>query len=148
MSSRVSREIVIAVPRDELFDLIVDYERYPSFVPSVKGCRVTGRQGNAVDAEYDVDLGVKRIRYTLRHVEERPERVSWSLLGGEWMKISSGSWDLADEQGRTRALYTVEVQINRPPLVPQAVVDRITDELTRIQLPRTLDAFKARAENG
>lgn len=148
MASQVSREIVIGVPRDALFDIIVDYERYPSFVPSVKGCRVTARAGSAVDAEYEVDLGVKRIRYTLRHLETRPERVSWSLLGGEWMKISNGSWDLADEDGRTRALYTVEVQIARPPLVPQAVVDKVTDELTRVQLPRTLEAFRARAEKG
>jgi hypothetical protein len=40
----------------------------------------------------------------------------------------------------------VEIQVSRPPLVPQALVDRVSDELTRIQLPKTLDAFKARAE--
>ncbi len=150
MSHSVSREIVIGVPRDALFDVIVDYERYPEFVPSVKACRVTRRAGAAVDAEYEVDLGVKRIRYTLRHQEERPRRVSWSLVGGEWMKVSNGSWDLLEEDGgtRTRARYTVEIQVAKPPLIPQAIVDRIGDELTRVQLPKTLAAFKARAENG
>jgi hypothetical protein len=38
------------------------------------------------------------------------------------------------------------VQIAKPPLIPQKLVDRITDELTRVQLPRTLEAFKQRAE--
>jgi coenzyme Q-binding protein COQ10 len=92
---------------------------------------------------------VKTIRYTLRHLERRPRKVSWSLVSGTWMKVSNGSWDLQEEDGeRTRASYTVEVQIARPPLVPQALVDRISDELTRVQLPRTLDAFKTRAERG
>jgi hypothetical protein len=81
-------------------------------------------------------------------VEERPHRVSWSLVSGEWMKLSSGSWELFAEGGGTRARYTVEIQIAKPALVPQALVDRVADELTRVQLPRTLQAFKARAEGG
>jgi coenzyme Q-binding protein COQ10 len=141
----ITREIVIGVSREELFDLIVDYARYPEFVPGVKACRPR-REGGVVDVEYELDLGVKTIRYTLRHVEERPRRVSWSLVSGTWMKVSSGSWELAEEGGATRARYTVEVQIAKPPLVPQALVDRISDEMTRVQLPRTLDAFKTRAE--
>ena len=147
MASVVTREIVIGVPREALFDLIVDYARYPEFVPAVKACRPR-RNGAVVDAEYELDLGVKTIRYTLRHVEERPRKVSWSLVSGTWMKVSSGSWELMEEGDETRARYTVEVQIARPPLVPQAIVDRISDELTRVQLPRTLDAFKTRAERG
>jgi hypothetical protein len=62
------------------------------------------------------------------------------------MKVSNGSWELAAEGDKTRATYSVEIQISRPPLVPQALVDRVSDELTRIQLPKTLEAFKARAE--
>ena len=62
------------------------------------------------------------------------------------MKVSSGSWELSPADGGTRAVYTVEIQISRPPLVPKAIMDRVSDELTRVQLPRTLEAFKARAE--
>jgi len=38
--------------------------------------------------------------------------------------------------------------VQKPPLVPQSIMDRVSDELTKVQLPRTLDAFKARAEKG
>ncbi len=144
MSSRVSQELLIGVSPDALYDVIVDYDRYPEFVPSVKACRV--HRGGDVRVDYTVDLGIRTVRYTLLHHEDRPRRVWWSLLSGEWMKISNGAWDLGEEGGQTRARYTVEVQIAKPPLVPQSVVDRVTDELTRIQLPRTLAAFKARAE--
>jgi coenzyme Q-binding protein COQ10 len=147
MASTVTREITIAVSPEKLFDVIADYARYPEFVPSVKKCRAK-RTGSTVDVEFELDLGVKTIRYTLRHIEERPRKVSWTLLASDWMKISNGSWDLVPEGGLTRARYTVEIQITKPALIPQTLVDRVTDQLTRVQLPRTLDAFKARAEKG
>jgi ribosome-associated toxin RatA of RatAB toxin-antitoxin module len=153
MPAPVARDIVIEVSPEALFDVIVDYDRYPEFVPSVKQCKArrrapsAGAEGGPVEVDYVVDLGVKTVRYTLRHHEERPARVAWELVSSDWMKVSNGSWELASEGAYTRARYTVEVQIAKPPLVPQSLVDRITDELTRVQLPRTLSAFKARAES-
>jgi ribosome-associated toxin RatA of RatAB toxin-antitoxin module len=143
----VSKEIRIEVPAERLFDVIVDYASYPEFVPGIKGCRVLpGRKDR--DVEYELDLGIKRIKYVLRHLEARPSRVSWSLVSGDMMKVSSGSWELSPDGARTLARYSVEIQISKPPLIPQSVIDRVTDELTRVQLPKTLDAFKARAEGG
>ena len=143
----VTKEIVISVPIERFYDIVVDYERYPEFVPGIRSCRVRYGAGEK-QVEYELDLGVKRIRYVLRHEERRPTRVAWSLVSGEMMKVSNGSWELSDAAGKTRALYTVEIQVTRPPLVPQLLVDRVSDELTRVQLPRTLDAFKVRAERG
>ena len=147
MASSITREITIAVPSQKLFDVIADYGRYPEFVPSVKSCRAR-RTGSTVDVDFELDLGVKTIRYTLRHVEEPPRKVSWSLVASDWMKVSNGSWELIPEGEQTRARYTVEIQIAKPALIPQALVDRVTDQLTRVQLPRTLEAFKERAEKG
>jgi len=142
----VSREIVVDVAVECFFDLVTDYARYPEFVPGIRACRVKGTGAGRKDVEYELDVGVKTIRYVLRHVEERPRRVAWSLVSGDMMKVSSGSWELEDAGGKTRARYTVDIQIAKPPLVPQAIVDRVADELTRVQLPRTLEAFKRRAE--
>lgn len=143
----VKREVIIDAPLEKFFDLVVGYERYPEFVPGIRSCRVRNENGEK-RVEYELDLGVKRIRYVLRMAEKRPTNVSWSLVSGDMMKVSNGSWDLSAEGAKTRALYTVEIQVARPPLVPQMIVDRVSDELTRIQLPRTLEAFKARAEGG
>lgn len=143
----VTKEVTIDVPVEAFFDLVVDYERYPEFVPGIRACRVRNGRGDK-QVEYELDIGLKRIRYVLRHEEERPHRVRWSLVSGEMMKVSNGSWELSAQDGRTHAVYSVDIQIARPPLVPQALVDRVSDELTRIQLPKTLEAFKARAEGG
>jgi ribosome-associated toxin RatA of RatAB toxin-antitoxin module len=148
MASRISREMVIRVAVEQFYDLVVDYERYPDFVPSVRSCKVVHVAKGYRDVEYKVDLGVKTIQYVLRHVEVRPEKVTWSLVKGDMMKISNGAWELSPHAGQTLARYSVEVQVTKPPLIPQGIVDRVSDELTKVQLPRTLDAFKVRAEQG
>ncbi|MGC3998379.1 MAG: SRPBCC family protein [Anaeromyxobacter sp.] len=145
MADRHSQEIVIAAPLEHVFQVIVDYARYPEFVPGIKACRVI-REGPERQVQYDLDLGIKRITYVLRHQEERPHRVTWSLVSGDMMKVSNGSWDLAAEGNATRARYAVEIQVTKPPLVPQSLIDRVSDEMTRVSLPRNLQAFKARAE--
>jgi ribosome-associated toxin RatA of RatAB toxin-antitoxin module len=143
--SAVTQEILIDAPVERVFEVIVDYARYPEFVPGIKACRVLPA-GAEQRVEYELDLGIKRVKYVLRHLEDRPRKVTWSLVSGELMKVSNGSWELHAEGDRTRARYSVEVLIGKPPLVPQAVMDRISEELTRVQLPRTLEAFKRRAE--
>jgi coenzyme Q-binding protein COQ10 len=145
--AQVTKQVLIEAPLERFYDLVVDYARYPEFVPGIRSCRVRDVKGEK-HVEYELDLGVKRIRYVLRMTEERPRRVAWSLVSGDMMKVSNGSWELAADGAGTRATYSVEIQISRPPLVPQAIVDRVSDELTRIQLPKTLEAFKARAERG
>jgi len=117
-------------------------------VPSVKRTKVVRADKGVKDVEYEVDLGVKTIKYTLRHLEHAPDRMTWSLVKGEMMKVSNGAWELSHHAGKTLARYTVEVQVQKPPLVPQSIMDRVSDELTKVQLPRTLDAFKAQAERG
>jgi ribosome-associated toxin RatA of RatAB toxin-antitoxin module len=148
MSHKVMREVVVDASVERLFGLIMDFERYPEFVPGVKACRPKPPGPNgAIDAEYEVDVGVKTIRYTLRHVPVPPTALTWSLVAGDWMKVVNGSWELADAGGKTRARYSIEVQVAKPALVPQSVVNRISDELANLQLHRVLDAFKARAES-
>jgi ribosome-associated toxin RatA of RatAB toxin-antitoxin module len=147
MAEIVTRDLVIAVPAEKFFEVISDYAHYPEFVPSVKGIRVIGSNAPGTkDVEYEVDIGLKKIKYVLRHTEDKPRKNSWTLVSGEMMKISNGSWELSADGNQTRAKYTIEIQISKPALIPQSVVDKITDELTKSQLPKTLDAFKARAE--
>ncbi len=143
--AEVSKEILMSCTKERLFDVLIDYAHYPEFVPGIKACRVLPGPG-VRQVEYQLDIGFKRITYVLRHLEQRPARVSWSLVSGDALKVSNGSWELTAEGAGTRARYSVDIQIVKPALIPQGVIDKVTDELTRVQLPRTLEAFKSRAE--
>ncbi len=135
-----SRSVVIDAPPDRVFDVIVDYDRYADVLPEVKEARSRNRRGNEVDVDYGIDV-VKRIHYTLHHVEERPRSVRWTFVKGEVMRDNRGSWTLEPTpDGMTRATYTIEVGVGL--LVPRSIVNALVDQ----SLPKLLEAFKKRSE--
>jgi ribosome-associated toxin RatA of RatAB toxin-antitoxin module len=136
-----SKSIVINAPPDKVFDVVAGYEKYPEFMNEVKEVTTSNRKGNTVDVQYRVDL-FKTIKYSLRHVEERPSKVSWTFIEGEFMKDNKGSWTLeAAGEGQTKATYQIEMALG--PLVPKSIVNAMVDT----SLPKMLEAVKKRAES-
>jgi ribosome-associated toxin RatA of RatAB toxin-antitoxin module len=135
-----TRSITINAPREAVFDVIADVERYPDFLPEVKGIKVSNKRGNESDVQYTAEI-VKTIKYTVRLKEERPGRVSWTFVDGEFMKDNRGSWELEDlGNGTTKATYHIEIALGA--LVPKTIVTALVDT----QLPKMLENFKRRSE--
>jgi ribosome-associated toxin RatA of RatAB toxin-antitoxin module len=136
-----TRSIVINAPPDKCFDVITDYERYPEFLPEVKKTRTLNRRGNECDVQYEAEV-VKRIKYTVHLKEERPTRVSWTYIDGDFMRDNRGGWVLEDlGDGKTKATYTVEITLG--PLVPKSIINALVDT----SLPKLLENFKKRIES-
>ena len=136
-----TRSITINAPREKVFDVISDVERYPEFLPEVKGIKVSNKRGAECDVHYVAEV-VKTIKYTVHIKEERPTRVSWSFVDGEFMKDNRGSWVLEDlGNDTTKATYNIEVTLGA--LVPKTIVNALVDT----SLPKLLENFKKRAES-
>lgn len=135
------KTILINAPIQVVYDVIVDYEKYPEFLTEIEGIRILKRDGNVVDVEYTASM-IKTISYSLRLTGIPNTSVRWCLLKASFMKTNDGGWSLEDlGDGRTKATYGLEVRVSR--LVPRKLVDK----LTVTTLPATLDAFKKRAES-
>jgi len=135
-----TKAILIEAPIEKVFGIITDYEKYVEFLPEVKRIQISARSGNQVEVQHEVAM-IKTVRYTLRLTEDKPSRVSWSLVKGELMRQNQGSWLLeAQGDGRTQATYSIEMTFG--PLVPRAIVNALVET----SLPKMLSAFKARAE--
>jgi ribosome-associated toxin RatA of RatAB toxin-antitoxin module len=135
-----TKAILIDAPIEKVFGIITDYEKYVEFLPEVKKIQISARSGNQVDVEHEVAM-IKTVRYTLRLTEDKPSRVSWSLVKGEFMRENRGSWLLeAQGDGQTQATYSIEMTFG--PLVPRAIVNALVET----SLPKMLSAFKGRAE--
>lgn len=135
-----SRSIVFNANIEKCFSIISDYERYPEFLPEVKRIRTSNRRGVEVDVHYEADV-VKTIKYTVHMKEDRPSRVTWSFIDGEFMKDNKGGWLLEDLGGnKTKGTYSIEVTLG--PLVPKSIVTALVDT----QLPKLLENFKKRIE--
>jgi ribosome-associated toxin RatA of RatAB toxin-antitoxin module len=136
-----SRSIVISAPAEKVFDVIAGYEKYPEFMSEVKEVRTSNRKGNQVDVHYKVEL-MKAIKYSLRMTEERPTRLSWTFIEGEFMKDNKGAWTLEPAgEGQTKATYNIEMALG--PLVPKTIVNAMVET----SLPKMLDAVKKRVES-
>ena len=134
------RTFTINAPIEVAWDVIADIPKYPEFLKELKAVRIDKIEGNVKTATYEVEI-VKKIEYTLKLVEEKPRKVTWSMVKGQMMSRNDGSWQLRDlGGGKTEATYTVDVKFGL--LVPSA----ISNMLTEVNLPKMLDAFKNRIE--
>jgi ribosome-associated toxin RatA of RatAB toxin-antitoxin module len=126
---------------EQVFEAICAYETYPEFLKECKEVTVKDRKGNECNVHYRVEL-VKNIRYVLHMREERPNKVTWTFVEGEFMKDNKGSWLLESVgSGQTKATYAIEMSVGL--MVPKVLLNTLVDA----NLPQMLEAFKRRVES-
>ncbi len=137
--AHASKSIVINVTRDQLFDVIVDYQKYAEFLPEVKKVTVSGAPPDAL-VTYQIDIKAKTISYTVQMKAQRPGTVAWAMTKGEMMKENKGTWLLKEVPGGTEATYEIDLKLGA--LVPSFIEKALAEQ----SLPALLANFKARAE--
>ncbi len=132
--------IIINVPKEKFFEVIVDFEKYPEFIPEMKDARVVEHNGNEYVVDFTVVM-IKKVEYRLKLVAHPYEKLEWEHVKG-FFKKNSGYW-LLEELGpeKIKATYYVEVEMGM--LIPKKLVN----ELTQKSLPGMLKRFKERAES-
>ena len=136
-----TRSIEIEAPINLVYDVIVDYERYPEFLADMETVSLVRQEGETIEAAFTLNL-IKRITYTLELVGERPHKVRWSLTASKLFQSNDGGWDLEEiDEARTRATYSIDVGFGLA--VPKAISSRLIGS----SLPATLEAFKQRSES-
>ena len=141
-----SDTITINVPRDILYRVITDYEKYPEFLPETEEIEILNRGRKNKDGSRKVDVGyqikvIKKFAYTLQMTETPEESIRWEQIDGPF-KVNTGGWSLKSVQEDTTEA-TCEVTVEVGFLVPRT----ITNMLVGQSLPDTLKRFKERAES-
>jgi ribosome-associated toxin RatA of RatAB toxin-antitoxin module len=135
----VEREIEIDAPLETVFRVISDLEKYPEFLSTTKEV-VMRPTAEGVEADFSIQV-IKPIRYTLKFRMDPPRSLQWEFVRGELMKTNSGGWKLEKlSDSKTKAFYCVDATFGW--MVPKALVEQVT----KLQLPEMLQAFKLRAE--
>jgi hypothetical protein len=78
-----STEISAAV--DECFEVLVDFEAYPSWSSPIRECTIVDRHpdGLARRVEFKLDMTIKTIRYVLEYTYDAPHTARWRLVEGD-----------------------------------------------------------------
>jgi len=137
--AHASKSVVVNVTPEQFFSVLVDYAKYPEFLPEVKKTAVEGTPPDAL-VHYTIDIKAKTINYTVQMKADPGKKLSWHMTKGEMMKENKGAWTLKPVPQGTEATYDIELKLGA--LVPSF----IEKALAETSLPGMLSNFKARAE--
>jgi ribosome-associated toxin RatA of RatAB toxin-antitoxin module len=138
------RAIRIKASPQACFDALTDFERLPTWQGAVREARVLERDdvGRGSVVAYEIDAGVRRLRYTLAQDYDEPHRLGSRYLGGDFRDFRGGWHLLADGSFGTRAELDVRIDPGRlvpgpvRNLISRAVVQRALRDL-KTHLERT-----------
>lgn len=127
----LSARVPLHASRQQAWDVLTDYERYPDFVPDLKRCRVVERTGGTVVLEQEGEAGFVLFHYPIRvrlEVTEQPaQRVNARALQGNFRQMD-GSYELQDDGGALVFVYRGRLvpDFDLPPLIGMAAVRSAT----------------------
>jgi carbon monoxide dehydrogenase subunit G len=105
----------IEAPIERVWEVVEDVVTAPEWQGGLKDMQEIERDadGHVTLAESASDAKVRTIKSTVRFAYDGPTRLAWRQEKGE-LKSVDGSWELEDlGDGRTRAVYQLEVELGR-----------------------------------
>jgi ribosome-associated toxin RatA of RatAB toxin-antitoxin module len=87
----VKRTALVTYTPDQMFDLVVDVERYCEFLPWVKGAQVHEKTERDLQASITMERAGVRQTFTTRNEMDRPNWMSLKLVEGPF-KTLEGLW--------------------------------------------------------
>jgi len=140
MPTHAEKRVLPYTP-EQLFDLVIDVEKYPDFLPWCLGCRIKKREEGLVVADMIIGFKVFREGFTSRVAHQRPGRIDVSYADGPF-KYLDNHWifnDLGD--GRTEIDFFVDFEFRSRIL--QAAIGAVFGEAVR----KMINAFEGRAHD-
>jgi len=123
----------------QLFDLIVDVERYPEFMPWIADSRVRRRDDCTMNTELTVGAGPLRKRFSTIAVLDRPHRVDITSRDSMFERFQM-RWILqGTTEGGTNIEYFVDFKFR------SRVLQMLMTAAFASQTAATMSAFKRRA---
>lgn len=138
--ANATRTEVVDVDINKLYDVIVDYAKYPDFVDGVSGIKVLSQTDSAAKVEYSLNI-IKSFKYIINTKMEKPTLVKWSLDSGDLFKKNDGEWKLKDlGNGKTEVTYSLDIDFKL--FAPSSVLSALTEK----NLPVMMQSFFKRAK--
>ena len=143
--AQVSAAIDLRLPAAEVWPVMTDCERAPTFVPGLVSCKILQRDANG---GWDIREHISspgwplpELRTVFRSTYEPDRRVRFSRVDGD-LKRSEGEWLLVPREGgqSTRVIYSAELEYDT--WVPAFL---LRDHLAA-QMPQVLLALRKQCE--
>jgi len=147
MADMARQEAIIAAPVADLWAVLVDFDRYPTWARDLKQVEVLelDAEGRGVEVLYRAAAMGRSTTYVLRYdYADAPNRLPWRLVRGDIMRRLDGAYTLtavAGDPSKTDVLYELEVDLVIP--LPGFVKHRAEHKIMHTAL-RELKSFAER----
>ena len=111
------QEATIAAAPEELWAVLVDFERYPSWARDLKHVEVLERddEGRGVEVLFRAAAMGRSTTYVLRYDHtEAPNRLPWRFVRGDIMRRLDGEYRFEVVDEGTKVVYELEVELIIP----------------------------------
>ena len=140
MSAReIKRTALVTFTPEQMFDLVVDVERYCEFLPWVAGAEVHEKTERDLQASLIMERAGIRQGFTTRNVMQRPDWMSLTLVNGPFRQLD-GLWTFtAIGTAGTKIVLDMKFEFANP--VASMLFGRAFEQ----SVGELIDAFVARA---
>ena len=140
-SGNYETTIFVKTGIEDAWEKLTAYESMVGIMPDIKDAKVVKRRGNRVllrqvyQAPYTFGLP---IRVLLEVNENRPSKMSYSLINGDMMRSLGGVWSITPEKGGVRLIHQVKIE----PILPDAIRP-LYDKLSTKNLTQSMSILKS-----
>jgi ribosome-associated toxin RatA of RatAB toxin-antitoxin module len=136
----IKRTALVTFTPEQMFDLVVDVERYREFLPWVAGAEVHEKTERDLQATLTMERAGIRQSFTTRNVMQRPDWMSLELVNGPFKQLQ-GLWTFAAiGTSGTRIVLDMKFEFANP--VASMLFGRAFEQ----SVGELIDAFVARAK--
>jgi coenzyme Q-binding protein COQ10 len=130
---------VLPYTPEQLFDLVMDIEAYPRFLPWCTAARIHTRAKNALEADVVIGYGPLSERFSSRVHYTRPKEIEVEYMKGP-MRNLHNKWRFKKAKGGCEVDFEVEFTMK------SRLFGVLVDQFFHRVLARMIDAFEKRAE--
>ena len=135
----IKRTALVTFTPEQMFDLVVDVERYHEFLPWVAGAAVHEKTERELQASLTMERAGMRQSFTTRNVMQRPDWMSLKLVDGPFRRLE-GLWTFTAIGGAgTKVVLEMSFEFANP--VASMLFGRAFEQ----SVGELIDAFVARA---
>lgn len=138
----IKRTALVTFSPEQMFDLVVDVERYHEFLPWVAGAQVHEKSERDLQASITMERAGIRQSFTTRNVMQRPEWMSLQLVDGPFKRLD-GMWTFTPIGGTAGTKIVLEMAFEFANPIASMLFGRAFEQ----SVGELIDAFVARARS-
>jgi coenzyme Q-binding protein COQ10 len=130
---------ILPYSAEQLFDLVMDIEKYPEFLPWCIGARINTRDKNEVNADVIIGYKMFRERFSSRVHFIRPNAIEVEYLKGP-MRHLQNKWVFTNMRaGQCEVDFYVDFSLE------SKLFEKLVDQFFHKALVKMINAFETRA---